>query len=61
MKKLFCVLGGGVLGALLLGGGGFFFGVSIPADNAGEAALALAALGGIGGFVIGAGVALWRC
>jgi hypothetical protein len=61
MRKAVYVLGGGALGAAVLGGAGFFYGASIPAERAGEAAIMLAQIGAAVGFVAGAGLALWLC
>jgi hypothetical protein len=59
--KLACVLGCGVLGAVVVGGAGFLYGARIPAERAGEAAIALAKIGAVVGFVAGAGLSLWLC
>lgn len=47
------LLGAGI-GLLVGAGGGFAFGARIPAVRAGEAAIALAVIGGIVGALLGA-------
>lgn len=54
------ILVGGLVGAAVLGTAGFLWGAKTPDENAGQAAILVATVGAVAGFVLG-GVIAYFC